>query len=325
MLRQGPLAASRDDARVAAEALGRDALAELARYTPDRADRLIRDLAATPEAWDRSVLVHTVGHRLAERDRDELATTTDPVTLVDLLKATGVLAPATMLEVLHAERAEADVVAGLVATMGVAVPDAIGRLHDDWGIDRLDAGAALGATVAELRAAGCTPVELLAAAPRETLRSLDGRESTWEVAAATLLEAGYTRGEAVAHLAAHAPTAATFAAGVSAVVDDPVEAFAYAARRAQAEDLAVLSERYGLDPAETGRQLVTAGANPRTVAEVIGLRCDANPLITTDIIADVLGRDGLTFTPAAAPDVKSQVAGLTPVDSDQLVDAAVDW
>src|SRR5207344_1628673 len=119
-------------------------------------------------------------------------------TLVDMMMATGVLTPTTMVDVLHAERADAQVVAGLLPTIGMPIPEAVLRLHQDWGMDRLDAGAALGATVAELKSAGCTPVELLAAAPREILRSLDSRESTWEVAAATLLESGYSRGEAVA-------------------------------------------------------------------------------------------------------------------------------
>ena len=72
-LRPGPIAATRDEARTAAEALGRNALRDLARYASDRADRLVRSLAARLGSWDRSVLVQTVGHRLAAVDRDRLA------------------------------------------------------------------------------------------------------------------------------------------------------------------------------------------------------------------------------------------------------------
>jgi hypothetical protein len=103
--------------------------------------------------------------------------------------------------------------AALVPAIGMATRDAIRMLHDIWGADRLDAAALLGATAEELKASGCSPVELLAAAPRETLRSLDTRESTWQRVAPSLLEAGYSEAQAVAHLAAHAPTPKTFAVG----------------------------------------------------------------------------------------------------------------
>jgi hypothetical protein len=77
------------------------------------------------------------------------------------------------------------------------VPDAIRSLHEQWGADRLNIGPRLNATVEELRAAGCSPTEVLAAAQRKTLRSLGVRESTWIHVGPALLEAGYTTAEAV--------------------------------------------------------------------------------------------------------------------------------
>jgi hypothetical protein len=330
-MRQGALAATRDEARTVGEDLGRDALRELARYAPDRANRLIADLAATPEVWDRTVVVQTVGHRLADVDRDRLGATRDPGELVELLHATGVIAPSTILELLHAEGIDAGTAAGLVPAIGVPVVDALRALHDRWGMDRLDAGAAVGATVEELRAAGCTPTELLAAAPRETLRSLDTRESTWITAAAALLDAGYGHAEAVAQLVAHAPTPAACAAGVVAIVDQPGDAFAFAARRAQPEDLAAISERYGLDPLETGRSLVVAGLPADTITEVVALRCDHDPTLTAELATLALGgavaltAAPVTLTPSSITGVNNQVNDLTPANDAVLAEAGVDW
>jgi hypothetical protein len=45
--------------------IARRALAEMVTLAPDRADRVIADLAAHPEVGDRHVLVSAVGHRLA--------------------------------------------------------------------------------------------------------------------------------------------------------------------------------------------------------------------------------------------------------------------
>src|SRR5215217_105774 len=73
-------------------------------------------------------------------------------------------------------------------------------------MERLTAGAHLAATPDELRAAGCTTVELLQATPREVLRRLDSRPRTWELAAHTLLEAGMSPAEAIRQLGVHAPT-----------------------------------------------------------------------------------------------------------------------
>ncbi len=287
VLRQGPLGSTREEARSIAERLGRDALGDLARYTPERANRLVADAAANVESWAREVLVRTVGHRLVDVDRERLAATTDAAVLVELMHATGVLEPATMLDVLRAEGCDAATVGGLVPVIGVPVPDAIRVLHDRWGLDRLDAAELVGGTVDELRAAGCTPAELLAAAPRETLRAMDARDSTWVTAACSLLDAGYTPAEAVAHLVAHAPTPAACAAGVATVVDDALDAFAFAARRAQPEDLAAIADRFGLDPTATEQLLVAAGVSPVVVREVVDLRCDLDPTSGVEVAAGI--------------------------------------
>ena len=150
------------------------------------------------------------------------------------------------------------------------------ELHDRWGMDRLDAGAHLAATPDELRAAGCTTVEMLQAAPREVLRQLDTRTHTWELAAHTLLEAGMSPGEAVRQLALHAPTPDTFAAGVYEIEPDPARAVPVAVREASVPDLVALSERYGLSPAETAETLGTACATPATLVHVVHGRCDGD-------------------------------------------------
>jgi hypothetical protein len=236
----------------------------------DPADRFIAEAAGDPRRWHRRVMVDAVGHRLTDADRQRLAATTDPGVLVDAMTAAGVLAPSTMLRVLHAEGATAQVAARLAPAIGIAVPDAIGVLHNLWGADRLDIAADLAATVDELRRAGLTAAELLAAPPRNQPRSLDRRESTWERAGAILVEAGYSDAQAIAHLSAHAPTSATFAAGVSAIVDDPVTALAHSVGRSTVESLAALTEKYGLGLEETAATLVAVGAPiERAVAVVL--------------------------------------------------------
>ena len=157
-------------------------------------------------------------------------------------------------------------------------------------MDRLDAGAHLSATPDELRAAGCTTVEMLQAAPREVLRRLDTREHTWELAGHALLEAGMSPAEAIRQLACHAPTPETFAAGVHEIEPDLQPAFAVAAREASVADLVALSERYGLSPAETAEALATACATPTLVANVVDERCDGDLAATVDACAAVLRR-----------------------------------
>ena len=160
-------------------------------------------------------------------------------------------------------------------------------------MDRLDAGAHLSANPDELRAAGCTTVELLQAAPREVLRRLDTREHTWQLAAQSLLEAGNTPAEAIRHLAAHAPTPETFAAGVHDIELDIHQAFAVAVREASRPDLVALSERFGLSPTETAQTLAVACASPTVLANVVADRCDGDLDATVAACAAVLQPDAV--------------------------------
>jgi hypothetical protein len=287
--RQGPYAPDADAARTVADGLARGALLELATVTPSRANEIVRDLATGDGRWDRTDLVAVIGHRLTDTDRADLAVTRDSQRLTELMRDAGVLAPTTMLHVLRAEDFPVDGVYPIAVTIGAPVVDAIRLLHDRWDVDRLTAGRELGAEIHELRAAGCSPVEMLAVAPREELRRLDAREHTWELAAPTLVEAGYTVAEAVRHLAAHAPTPETFAAGVTVLVDSPVEAFSLTGRHAQVEDLARLSERYGLDPAETAAVVAAACVPVDKAANVIGQRCAGDTDMTAELAARHLG------------------------------------
>ena len=91
---------------------------------------------------------------------------------------------------------------------------------------------------------------------------------------------------AVRHLAAHAPTPDTFAVGVATIIDDPLAAFAFSARHAQADDLAALGERYGLDPATTAQLLADAGTHPTTAVEAITIACNGD----TDAAAAIAAR-----------------------------------
>ena len=287
--RQGPHAPDPTAARTIADGLARGALLELSAVTPSRADAMVRDLATGGTKWQRADLVSVVGHRLTDHDRIELAATTDPGLLTQLMRDTGVLAPVTILSVLRAEQVDVEAVYPLAATIGLPTPEAIRAIHDGWNVDRLTVGRELHASVEELRAAGCNATEMLAVAPREELRRLDQREHTWELAAPTLVEAGYSIADAVRHLSVHAPTPETFAAGVAVLVESPVEAFSLAGRHAQVADLAVLSERYGLDPVETAG-VVAAGCVPvEKAVGVIAQRCDGDPDTTASLSARYLG------------------------------------
>ncbi|MAT05399.1 MAG: hypothetical protein CL424_10205 [Acidimicrobiaceae bacterium] len=287
--RQGPYAPDANAARTIADGLARGALLELSAVTPSRANEMVLDLATSDASWDRDDLVAVVGHRLSDTDRHELATTEDPARLTDLLRDTGVLAPATMLHILRAEDVDVSDVYPIAATIGLPTADATRVIHQGWDVDRLTVGRELGADPHELREAGCTPVEMLAVAPREELRRLDQREHTWELVAPTLVEAGYTIAEAVRHLAAHAPTPETFAAGVAVLVDSPVEAFSLAGRYAQVEDLAALSERYLLDPTEAASVVAAACVPVDKGVGVIAARCDGDTDVTAALTARHLG------------------------------------
>lgn len=296
--RQGPLEATSADARSASETLAKGALMELATHTPDRANALVYDLATT-DVWERGQLVALVGHRLTDSDRSELAATDNPARLVELMCKVSVLAPVTMMHVLHAEGVGASTAIELVPSIGLAAPDAIRMLHGEWGTGRLDAGIALGATVEELRTAGCSSTELLTVAPREELRRLDGREHTWTLVGPTLVEAGYTPAEAVDQLAAHAPSPVAFAAGVTAIVDDPTTAFSYASRRASVADLATLAERYALDPADVAAVMSTSGFAAADTVAVLAALCPNDTEWTVELAGRFYDRADVEVAAAA--------------------------
>jgi hypothetical protein len=287
-LTQGPLTATADDARQVAEAIAGGQLMALAAIAPDRANTMVRDLADAG-TLTRDDLDRILATRLDDSQRAALRSTdTPPAEVVEALTTCGVLAPATVIAVLHHDGVDAATVAGLIPAVGLPVADAVRELHDRWGMERLDAGRHLGATPEELRAAGCTTVEMLQVAPREVLRRLDTRECTWEVAGMTLLEAGLSPGEAIRQLAWHAPTPETFAAGVVEIEVNPQLAFPTAVREASVPDLVALSERYGLSPAETAAALVTACAPPSVTAHVVQRRCDGDVDATIDACRPVL-------------------------------------
>ena len=287
---QGPLAPSASAARDVSEAMARGELMVLAAAAPDRADRMVREMADSG-ALTRGDLDRMLGARLADVDRAALTSSeSTPAQLVDVLGATGAVGPATIVAVLHHEGVDAGVVAGLVPAIGMPVSDAIRELHDRWQMDRLDAGQHLSATPDELRAGGCTTVEMLQAAPREVLRHLDTREHTWELAAHNLLEAGYSTAETVRQLALHAPNPETFAAGVTEIEPNPIDAFSTATREAALPDLVALSERYGLSPSETAEVLAVSCASADVVVGVVHDRCDRDEAATINACATVLER-----------------------------------
>jgi hypothetical protein len=278
-IHQLALTATSAEAKTAAEGEGRRQVVQLAAQAPQLADELIHD-AATAGTLTRDLLADVVGHRLDPTDGVRLA---DPnleaADLAQMLGATGVVTPPTTIAVLAHERVDAEQVAALIPTIGLPIADGVRALNELWDVDRVAAGQMLGATVTELRDAGCTPAEMLASHPREVLRSLDARPHTWELAAATLLESGMPADAAVRQLAAHAPTPDAFALAVQTIVEDPIAAYAYSARHAQADDLAALGERYGLDPDTAAQLLADAGTHPTTAFEALTIACDGDTTV----------------------------------------------
>ena len=67
------------------------------------------------------------------------------------------LTPPTTIAVLAHEHVDADQMAALIPTIGLPIADGVRALNELWNVDRVAAGQMLGATVVELREAGCTP------------------------------------------------------------------------------------------------------------------------------------------------------------------------
>ena len=163
---------------------------------------------------------------------------------------------------------------------------------------------------------------MLAVSPREELRRLDAREHTWMQVGPSLLEAGYSVAQAVTHLAAHAPSPDTFAAGVASIVDHPVDAFALAAKRAQPEDLVALSERYELSPTETATALADAGVPIDKAVFAIALRCGDEPDAAIQIASDHLGISSGLATAVLDGDYLAPVVPLRPDAGIDISDTA---
>ena len=286
VLERLPLQASIADARDAAELAGRNARRAAAIADPARADTALAAYASG-DSYDRRELAALVGHRLDPADRQRIEAA-KPAELVELLGAAG-FSPATTVAVLAAEHVDARTVAGLLPTIGVPMPDAIRTLHDRWDLPRVDVAEALGATATEMRAAGCTPAEIMAARPRDVLRTLPADPQLWELAAGTMAVAGHPSTVVARHLAAHAPTPDTFAAGLTAlaVANDGLVVAARA--HAHPDQLAAASEAYGLSPADTATILADVAA-PDVVLDTLANRCDGD----SDAAAAIASHVGIT-------------------------------
>jgi hypothetical protein len=284
----GAPADSREEAISMSDLGGRRAVREAQLETRVGLDDAIADLAGSAD-YNRGELIQRVSTRLNAPEQAMLASDPTPGELVELLGAAGVT-PATTVAVLHAEGTPAVEVGPLLAIVGIPPADAIGELHQRWGIGRVDAAELVSATAIEMRAAGCTPTEIIAARPREVVTSLPARPDLWDLAGGTLAVTGHTPEEIAGIVATHAPNADCFAAALTAAVDEPHAGLALAVRRGMpSEAIVALSERYGLAPIETATALAEASASPRLAVQVIYDRCDADPVLTTQIARSALG------------------------------------
>jgi len=259
--------------------------------------------------YARQGLIERVAPRLAAAEQAALAANPNPAELAELLGAAGVTA-ATTVAVLHAEGAPAASVGPLLPILGIGPADAIGELHQRWGISRIEAAELVDATATEMRAAGCEPREILAARPRDVLSTLPADPGLWDLAGGTLA-AEHQPEEVVGFLASHAPNPDCFATGLVAAVDDPAIGLDLAARRGMpAEALAASSERYGLSPADTAAALANTHLSQHIAVGVIHLRCDGDPTLTTQVARSQLGLRTDTVVAALTGDLspETQVA-----------------
>jgi hypothetical protein len=274
-----PLQGSIDDARASAEIAGRRAQRVAQVADPVHADDTLAAFAGS-DHYNRRELAALIGRRLHTADQEQVQTA-EPADLVELLGAAG-FSPATTVAVLAAEHVDPVTVAGLLPTVGVPMADALRVLHERWDLPRTDAAERLGATATEMRDARCTPVEIMATRPRDVLRTLPDDAHLWELAAGTMATAGHPTTTVARHLVAHAPSAGTFAAGLTAIAE-PADGLVTAARaNALGDQLAAASESYGLSPAETAH--ILAGAtDPTVVLDTITARCNGDRDTATTI------------------------------------------
>ena len=292
VLERLPLTRTIDEARSAAELAGHRASRAVAVADPVRLDQIVTDLADSGE-YTRAELAALIGHHLDESDRQRLEDPS-PGDMVDILAFAG-LTPAATVAVLHAEQVDADTMARLLPAIGIPMADAIETLRARWHLTGLQAAASLEATAAEMRDAGCTPTEVMAARPRDILQALPDDPHLWELAAGTMASAGHRPHVVAAHLVTHAPTLEAFAAALPIGIDDPDHGLTTAARvGATGDQLAAASEAYGLTPAQAAAALHDAGITPEVVLDTLDARCD-HDTDTTVVVAQGLGISGETI------------------------------
>lgn len=268
-----PLTRTIDEARDAAELAGRRALRAIPTLTPP-VEELVVALASS-ELYSRDELASLVSSRLDRTEQDMLLSN-DPIALVAALGEAG-LDARPIVAVLRAEQIDTGQVAAILPTLGLPTVESIDLLTEGWGVARLRAAEALGATASEMREAGCTTREIMASRPRDVLRSLPEDAHLWELAAITMTNAGHDPTTVVSHLVGHAPTPDAFAAGLTAAVESPVEGLGLASQRqASVEQLAATSLAYGLSPATTGHVLVEAGVSTGDLLDVLKGRGDGD-------------------------------------------------
>ena len=296
-----PTARTIDDARDAAELAGHRILRTMAIADPATLDTTVAAFAASSD-YSRTELTALVGGRLNEPDRDRLQSAS-PGELVELLCAAGIT-PAATVSVLHGERLDAETVAALLPTVGVPMADAIRVLHHKWDVTNIAAATALGATGTEMRDAGCTATEIMAVRPRDILRTLPEDPHLWELAAGAMATSGHPPNVIAGHLVAHSPTLDTFAAGITAGIDDPATGLALAARHgATGDQIAATSEAYGLSPTETAIVLIDAAGHSQLILDTLSARCGHDSDAAMSIASDLgVSRESIDawLTPAPA-------------------------
>lgn len=225
--------------------------------------------------------------------------------LASMLGAAGVTA-ATTVAVLAADGCPTETAAQLLPMLGVPMPSAIRALDARWSVPLIEAARLVGATGAEMREAGCSAADILALRPESILNNLPGDPHLWELAAGTMSTNGTEPVVVVSHLVAHAPTAEAFAAGVVAAIDDPTMGIGVAARlRAQPEQLAATSERYGLSPADTAAILRSEQVPTSQAIATIGFRCEFDDNAVFEAWAGASLDPTPTFDAAPASNVRS--------------------
>lgn len=326
----GDPTATRDEAMSAATLSGLRAVREAATESRVDFDASVAALAASP-TYTRTALVERVSSRLDGPERSALASNPSPPELVELLGSAGVTS-ATTIAMLRAEQVDAVEVAPLLPSLGIPTAKAIEVLEARWDLDRTEAAELLGATATDMRDAGCTATEILAAKPREVIETLPADPHLWELAGGTLAVSGHDPSEIAGLLATQAPDPTCFAAGITSAIDDPAFGISLAVRRGMPpEAIAETSERYGLSPVETATALGDAGASPELAVPVLFQRCDGDVGLTAqlarstlqlrnDAVLDALAADG----PLDAADI-TELRAARPLsrDRDALIAAHI--